>query len=37
MNITSLELITMDLQKRYDFYSNILDLSVNFSSTKLEK
>jgi len=36
MNITSLELITMDLQKQYDFYSNILGLSVNLLSTKLE-
>lgn len=36
MNITYLELRTKDLQKQYDFYSNILGLSVNRLSTKLE-
>jgi len=36
MNITHLELITMDLQKQHDFYSKVLELSVNLSSTKLK-
>lgn len=36
MNITYLELITKDLQKQYEFYSNILGLSVNLLSAKLE-
>jgi catechol 2,3-dioxygenase-like lactoylglutathione lyase family enzyme len=36
MNITYLELITKDLQKQYEFYSNVLELSVNLLSTYLE-
>lgn len=36
MNIAYLELTTTDLQKQYEFYSNILGFPVNRVSTRLE-
>ena len=36
MNITRLELLTMDLQAQRDFYADVLDLPVNLSSSSLE-
>ena len=36
MNIAYLKLITKDLQKQYEFYANVLGLSVHRSSTNME-